>query len=175
MRPIIFILVSYFIFVSCNNSGQQVPYEKVLLISLDTNVSCNNIKSEDLTSQKLQYECFVVDSLGRQMFKRTCEYELSGKEKELTVNFFQSFKDTLTGTLEGSSNGTMPVFRDAVLLFEKQTDKVPTRIYWISFPNSTIAMNGHSSYLIATLNALEPLAKIYIKHRLKSNDRTNWD
>lgn len=148
-------------------------YEKVLLISVDTNLYCEDLKPDDMISKEINYECFVLDSHGQSRIKKTTTIELEKKEKEFLINFYRDYRDTLGG-IEHSDNGTMPVFRDAILFFEKKEQKRPSRFFCISFSNSLMWTPTSKSYLKTTLVDIEPLAKIFIKHGLKSRQRSKW-
>ena len=169
MKTLSLLCIIIFTLTGCrNNSDIPRNYEKVTIISLDTNVICDELALEHDSSEIYISDCLVVDTLGKPLFKKTNQTELLGDEKKWVVTFFETYKDTLSGTLEGSDNGTVPVFRDAVCLYEKNGDKIPTKVYWISFPNSKIKVKGQVQYLPSTIDALDPLAKIFMAHRLKT-------
>ena len=172
MRTLSLLCISIFTLTGCrHNSDIPKNYEKVVIISLDTNVFCDELVFRHDTSEIYVSDCLVVDTMGNPLFKKTNQTELLGDEKKWVVTFFETYKDTLTGTLDGSDHGTTLYFRDAVCLFDKSIDKIPTKIYWISFPNSKIKVKGQVEYLPSTINALDPLAKIFIGHRLKTKPK----
>jgi hypothetical protein len=174
MRTISFLFIIFFFLTGCWNENVVTKnYERVTIISLDTTLSCEDAISHQNSPEINNSECFVIDTLGRPLFQKTNQITLNDIEKKWVINFFETYKDTLTGTLEGSDNGTMLYFRDAICFFEKESDTIPSKIYWISFPSSKIAVKGQRQYLPCTLDALNPLAKIFIRHRLKNTPKFN--
>jgi hypothetical protein len=180
LRQIIFLTTTIFLY-SCTTPVKQEEkpiIDKVLLISLDSSINCENLFLNDTIvnlKKQFDYSCSVVDTLGNLQDLPVVKTELNGREKQYVENVLTNLK---RDSFELQYLTTVqPIYRDAVLFFKKG-DKRPFKVFSINFSSNAIASKGikySSDEYWYTFPELEDLSKIFIKHGMKNgNSRANW-
>jgi hypothetical protein len=151
----------------------QTDFDKVVLISLDSSISCEHLSLTDDLSVKNNRDCSVVDDNGTPLFSKIVSITLEGQEKAFVIDFLLHLKkDSISLDNIPSIGG---VSRDAVLLY-KINDQKPSKVFLLNFSQNAIYSKGIipcSNDYCYIYPELANLSNVFIKKGLK-NENGKW-